>query len=346
MANYATSNLVAAQAKLIAAFQAAELRYTSPRTYLELLAQAPGIFPDANGLRTREDRTVNTYYKKRTSRALGSARSHSHTGSAGDAGILALSWTPYTDQFSYTLKQGDTNVYSLDEMLMGEVENLFANMMEGLESAATTFLFSNRTGINTATLEGAFNHTTDVFEIDTADENRATQITKIVLDINKYGGNYVVFCDSIAYNKFQYQAAQGISNATNLSFQFGGVTFIHSVDLYALTSALGNTLYTKGSWIAVPVGMAGALTWIPKQNRQGIVTSVNEYSTLINPVDGQTYAIHKYEERANGTSVNGYTQDVLTQIEASIDVAFEHAPLATAGASPLLAFALVDSLSS
>jgi len=68
---------------------------------------------------------------------------------------------------------------------------------------------------------------------------------------------------------------------------------------------------------------------------------VNIYGSILNPVDGLQYAIHSYEQRANGTSVNGYTQDVLTEVEVSLDVALQHAPLSTAGETPLMAFALV-----
>ena len=65
------------------------------------------------------------------------------------------------------------------------------------------------------------------------------------------------------------------------------------------------------------------------------------YGSLANPVDGLQYGVHMYETRADGTAVNGYTQDVLTEVEVSIDIALEKAPLSVAGASPIHAFALV-----
>jgi hypothetical protein len=65
------------------------------------------------------------------------------------------------------------------------------------------------------------------------------------------------------------------------------------------------------------------------------------YGSIVNPVDGLSYAVHSYEERADATATNGYTQDVLTQYEISIDVALEHAPLSTANETPLQAFGLI-----
>lgn len=344
MANYVTSNLGTAQAKLIGAFESGELKYTDPRTFRLFLANSAIMFPDYQQIRTREDRTILAYYKKRSSRSLGTGRSHNHTGAKGDTGSLQPSWTTYHDHFSIGLKQGDTNIFNRDEMLMNEWQNIMRNMVEGHEAVATAYLFAQRSGVNAAVVEGLFNAGTDTFEIDTDGtttfgtfNNRAAQITKIVMDINKWGGTYDVVCDSISYAKFQAQAAQGASNATNLSFQFAGVTFIHSVGLYALAAALG---YTDGYWICVPTGTIGVLPHIPVENRNGVVTTVASYGNILNPIDNTVLAVHSYEVSKDDSGANGYTQDVLTEVEASIDLAFEVSPLSTANETPLLAFAI------
>ncbi len=304
---------------------------------------SPLFYPDLQALKTSDDRPLEAYYAKRASRSLGSARAYNHTGAKGDSGVLTLSFSTKSDVFKISLKQGDNNVYSNDEMFMSEMQNVIANFAEGLEAASSVFLFSNRSGINPAAVEGKMNHTRDTYEILDAVETRAVQITKIVMDINKYGGAYEVYCDSISYNKFQYQAAQGAQNATNLSFQFGGVTFIHSVGLTAQAASLS---YTKGYWLAVPVGSVGLLPWIPKQNRQGVSTSVNRYGSIVNPVDGMLYAIHEYESRADDQGNNGQRQDVVKEVEVSIDLAFEVAPLSAADETPIMAFAIVGSYTS
>ena len=340
MANRTTANLVKAQAKLIGAFQTAELRFRFPATYLALRAMAPIMFPNYDVLRTREDRAVETNFATRSSRALGSARTHNHTGVKGDTSTLTPTWASYTDKFNMSLKQADNSLYNADEQMFQELSNTISNFMEGYETAATAYLFNNRSGVNTATAEGAFDATDDVFEIVEAKESRAIQITKIAMDANKYSGGMTVFCDSISYAKFEYQAAQGISNATNLSFQFGGVTFIHSVELGALGAGLVSA-YAKGFWIVVPNGMVATLPWIPKQNREGVITKENEYSNILNPIDGENYALHSYETRADDSANNGYTQDVVTQYEISQDLAFTKAPLTTASATPILAYAIV-----
>lgn len=342
MANYTPSNLVKAQARLIQAFQSNELRFREPAVFKEYLRNTAIMIPNYMELRTREDRSVETYFKNRTSRALGSARAHNHVGTKGDSTALALSWTTYADKFEISLKQGDNNIYSFDDMFMGEMENVIANFAEGLETAAVAHLFANRSGVNGVTVEGAFDNVDDVFKItESTNGTRAVQITKSVMDILKYSGSMTFICDTVAFNKFQYQAFQGSGNNANLSFQFGGIKFVHSPDLNALAAGLTVPI-TKGFWIAVPDGTISALPWIPKQNRAGAdFGSVANYGTIMNPIDGIDYAVHTYYEGADESASNGYTQDVLFQHEFSVDVAFENAPLTTANETTLQAFALV-----
>jgi len=343
MANFATAALVKAQAKLIGKFQAGELRFRDPAVHKLFLRNTEIMVPDYMELRTREDRTVETNYFNRTARALGAGRSHNHIGAQGDSSVLTPSWTTYNDKFVSTLKEADNKVYDQVELHMSKMENVIANFAEGLETVAAAYLFANRSGVNVATAEGTFDAVDDTFEITEATNgDRAIQITKMVMDINKYQGmTFDIVCDSIAFNKFQYQAAQGISNATNTSFQFMGVTFIHDPSLTAAAAGLISA-YAKGYWIAVPQGSIAALPWIPIQNRMGVeVNPISNYGAIENPIDMLTYAVHTYSEAADGTALGGYTQDVKLETEISLDIAYQHAPLTTATESSLMAFALV-----
>lgn len=340
MANRVTANLVKAQAKLIAAFQSSELRFRYPATYLALKQNSQIMFPNYEELRKREDRTVETNYATRSKRALGTARTHNHTGTKGDTAVLTPTWATNADVFNMSLKQADTSLYNAQEQMNLEVQNVISNFMEGYETQATAYLFSNRTGVNIGTAEGTFDAVDKVFEIAAANESRAIQISKINVNANKYPDGATVFCDSISYAKFEYQAAQGAQNNTNLSFQFNGLTYVHSVELGALAAALVSA-YSKGFWIIVPTGTVGVLPWIPIQNRIGVETKENVYTSLLNPVDEETYAVHSYETRADDSANNGYTQDVVTQYQISQDLAFAKAPLSTANETTILAYGIV-----
>lgn len=345
MAYYTTSNLLTAQAKLIAAFVNSEMRFREPRVFKLFLQNSSIMLPDYAQLRTREDRAITAYFKLRASRSLGTGRSHNHTGNRGDSGSLTPSWTTYKDVYSHSLKQANRNVFSLIEMMANDLQNSLINHIEGHEATAAAYLFAQRSEVNGATVEGNFNTVTDTFEIPDdgtslgfgAFNIRAAQITNVVMEINKWGGAYTVVCDTVAFDKFKAQMAQGAANMLNLSFNFGGVEFIHSVDLYAMSSGLG---YTDGYWIVVPTGTIACLPHIPKENREGVDTKMQNYGSIINPIDGNTYAIHEYATVGDTSATGGYTQDEVTQIETTIDLAFEKAPLSVSLESPLQAFAI------
>ena len=343
MANRTLANFSTAQARVLGAFQAQELRYRNPVTYLAFILSSNIMFPNYSELRLREDRAIDTNYKVRSSRALGTGgRIHNHTGTKGDTAILTPSWDSYDDTFNMSLKQADNSLYNADEQLASELQEITANFAEGLETVATAYIFAQRSGVNVATAEGTFDAANDAFEItDSTNGNRAIQISKSVMHVNKYSdSNLVAFCDTSAYNKFLFDAAQGAQNSTNLSFQFNGVTYIHSVELGALGVALDAT-YVKGFWIMAEMGTFGVLPWIPKQNRNGVETSVDTYTSMVSPIDNNMYAIHSYETRADDSGNNGSLQDTVTQVEVSIDISLEKAPLTTADETVFQAFALV-----
>jgi len=344
MANYTTANLVKAQIRLNAEFQSAEKRFRTPAVFqLFNSTDARRLFPNYDTLKTAVNRVIEANYFLRSAAALvTSGITHNHTGGQGDSGTLTPAWTPYSSTWSMTLKQANASTYSWQELFNDNLMNKVADFAEGLDDVSSAYLFNNRTGVNTAAVKGTFNGTNDVYEItETTYGEEAMSITRVVMDINKYqGGVYDVVCDSSAFTTFQKQAAQGAANSTNLSFQFMSVTFIHDPALTARAVALSVT-YNKGFWIAVPRGTVSVLPWIPTQNRQGVETKENKYGALINPVDQLQYGVHEYSQRADGSGVNGQTQDVLTEYQLFIFLAFEKAPLSTATATTIHAFALV-----
>lgn len=339
---FTNSNLGTAQAKLLQLWQEGALKFLNPKTYLSIISQSPIFFPNYEALRTREDRTLTAYYIERAARSIGTAgRIHNHSGTVGTSNSLTPTWVTYDDIFKYSLKQGNINMFSLDEMLNGEIQNVIRNFATGLEAVACNFLFNNRSGVNACTVEGSFDEDIDVFKIALANEKKAGMIINSVMEVNGYGGLINVYCDTVMFNKVLFQSAQSVANSENLAFQYGGKTYIHSVGMNALAAGLG---ITDGFCVAVQNGLIGVLPHIPKENALGISTKVNEYGTILNPIDGYNYAVHSFEAVGNGTSTGGYAQDVITQVQISIDEAFEDCPLKTSGETVLQAFGLVESV--
>lgn len=343
MPNRISANLLKAQAKYTGAFQSSELRFRQPSTYLALKAMTPVMFPNLNAYKTREDRVIEANYLVRNERALlTSARQHNHTFGSGDSSVVTPTWVTRRDGFSLSLKQADNSLYNAQEQMNREVGDVVANFMESYEALATAYLFNNRSGVNVATYNGAFDATDDVFEILEANEKLSVQTTEIAIDANKYPKGSVIFCDSISYGKFLFQRNQGGSNSENTAYQFdmNGMTFVHSIGLGVLAAGLVSA-YSKGFWIVVPFGTVGTFPWIPVQNRLGVSTKVSEYSSFLCPIDNESLAVHSYSDRFDGTSVNGQTQDVKTEYEFSQDICFAKAPLSTSNESTIFAFAIV-----
>jgi len=343
MANFDTAKLVKSQVKITRAFNAAELRFREPVVHKMFLRNTALLIPQASETRDREDKPVTEFnYDIKQLRALGSARSHNHTGVQGDSGVLTPTWATYTDKFVSSLKEADNKVMSLEDMHANKMENFIANMANGLEAAASGYLFANRSGVNVSTSFGSFDATDDTFEItETLYGNTAIDVTKSIMDINEYQGvGHTVVCDPIAFSKFKVLAANGATNATNTAFQMGGVTFVNDITLTAAAAGLVSA-YAKGYWIVVPDGSVAAPNWIPIQNVRGVNTTVANFGSLINPIDALQYAVHTYETSADASSIGGYLQDVKLESEFSVDVAYVHAPMSTAGETPMMAFAFV-----
>jgi hypothetical protein len=340
MANLTPTNLKVAQAKLQGKFASNEMRLISANTYLEISKLTQFMLPNYMELRTREDRAIEASLLTRTKRTVGTARTHDHTGNRGDSATITPTWSTSTDVFSMSLKQYDNNTYSMQEGLNNLFENAYINVIESLEDDAQDFIYGDRTGVNVATGGGGtFDDTDDVYNFAAANVDTIIQKTKTVMEENGYKGGLTVFADSIAYDLFRFQAAQGAGNDTNLAFQYEGIKFVRSIGLGAKFDPLVGT-YATGVWIAVPNESIGSLPWIPKQNRNGEVTRLQTYSSGVSPYDGVPYAVHFYETKGDYSSSNGMTQDEATQFEISLDMSFVSSPITVTDETALFAFSL------
>lgn len=346
MANFATADLIKYQAKITAQLQAGELRVRMPEVFNSLRRNTEMMIPSHKEIKYAAKRTTGEVnFFNRTSRSLGTGGEiYNHAGAVGDSSIVVPSWTPYDDKFKYSIKQANSSIYDLDDMLMSEMVNLNNNFSEGLETVAADFIHANRSGVNISTAEGTFNGTNDVFEITEAFTNltdtgyRALQIITSNMRINKWSGTYTIYADTIGFNKMQALANNGAGNSINTSFQFGNVQFIHSPELDAKAAVL---LYTKGYFIVEPENASAVLDWMPEQNRNGLITSENKYGTIIHPATGLPLATHEYKERADESGGAGENQDVKVEVQAFSYLSLNLAPLTTADETPLYAFALV-----
>lgn len=343
MPNYLTSQLVKTQTALAGEFASNDQRSRDNSIFKLLTGSANRFFPKYKELKKSVTMPNESHYFVRTANALQtSLPTHNHTGDRGDSATIDLNFSPYKQTFSQSLKLQNGKLFTDQEYFNDNMRNVILDFKNGLDVIAGDYLFNNKSGATLGTVQGKvdFSLTTDTYVIGAAFENEIATLMKITADLNKYQNTLLyAVCDSVMYSKVLPLMNQGAGNATNTSFQFGNIVFVHDASMYNRAVAL-DASFTNGYAVVMPANTAAVLDWIPLQNRQNVSTKENEYSNMINPADGLSYAVHSYMERADGVPVGGQNQDVLTQYETSIFLDFKHAPSSTADETPLMAFAI------
>jgi len=327
MANFTPSNLVNAQAIFSQKFLSGEWRLPDVAAFITA-ATAGVANPALDSIRTREDRTVNAYLPIRQAATNGTARAHNHTGARGDSQAETITWSIFSEPYSISLKQADNNVLAFEQMIAATQRNAILNLVSRIDAAFVAALVADKTQENSGGGNGTFNSTDDVYELPDAYNEYFFQEIQANMAYNDYKGMLTVLTDNLAGITAGKLEAQGGGNSTNLNFQFGNMDIVNSN-----RTILGTTDY-KGSAIAWETGTAAYLPWIPKQNRKPLdptkaMSYVGDYGSISVPELGVDLAIHSYADRANTSSSNGQTQDVILYQEISIDMGYVSAPLST-----------------
>jgi hypothetical protein len=332
MAYFTSSALVAGQAKFSEAFLKGEWRL--PDSVALNAAQKSLIAnPQLADIRTREDRTVYAYFPIRQAATTGTARAAAHTGARGDSSSKTLSWSTLSEPFSISLKQADNNVFSFPEMYASSLNNALYNLISRADAWFVAALVADKTQYNAGGGNGSVNTADDIYEVPLAEMNYFFQNAKQTLLYNLYKGQTIGIVDDKAFTLAQRLMAQGSANATNYGFQFAGIDVMGST-----RTVLGATY--GGSGLFYENGLVAIEPWIPKQNRKPLdpekaLTYNGDYGQISHPaIPGVNFAIHAYAQRADNVTPGGYTQDLTLEVEVSIDLAYQSAPLsAIRGAS-------------
>lgn len=339
MANFVASQLVAAQTKFIKQFQDPELRRKQNPALALALKNLSATIPGHQELRTREDRSVNAYLFQTRQPGAGTARAARPTGSKGNSIQVGLTWQSVVETFTISMKQGDANVFSYQEMLANELMQAALNIHSRLGTIFLNYMYAHRNQLLLTSPQGATADTVNFdYSIAGADNLYFFQKLRAIMDQHYYRGQLDVIADSLSFMQAQKLRAQGAQNATNLTFQFD------NMDIYNTTENI-DTTSTLGTALAMPAGTFAALPWIPKQNRTGYgdFESYNGgYGTMADPLgmtlkelDAQgvavdvplNYAVYAYTQASDDQANNGYFQDQVTTFEISLDVAPTLAPL-------------------
>jgi len=321
MANFDVSNLLTAQKILGDKYASAEQRM-KPAPVFSMLTKNDEFIVGVESVKTRDDRATELHYITRTKRSAGSARTYNHTGTFDDTAKVTPTWTTKQDVFKISLKLLDKSLFDFNTVLANKMEQACMNIIEAKETESIAYVMAQRaTQQPSGLIGGTFQATPDAVEIAAANINSFFQRLRHVMKQNYFSGNIDVVIDTNLAILQEQLYVQGSANSTNQGYNWPGLNIVPSIEL-------ADTDYAAGCALAFPQGQVSALNWIPKQNRQGwgdYNSYVGGYGTF--NFMGYQFAVHGYAQRADTSSTNGDTQDVVMEFEVSMDSSYNKAPL-------------------
>lgn len=346
MADYITSALLAAQAKITPRFTEAELRERQNPILRVGLANQDYLMEDVKTIKESEKRTVKGYQHKVMSADNGTARSHNFTGSQGDSIEVDINWSTYTENLGIYLSVGADNVMKYAEILANQISQKQRIIRERIGKALVTSLHAGRTATSNATVRNAvFNSSNNAFEIAASDKDQFFAFLRSVMNQHKYLGDVDVIVDSVLDPVARKIAAQGSQNGTNMAYQLQGMSVMpHDI----LGTDVAVSAYENGGVaIALPKNAFAFIPWIPKRYREGFgnpLSDVGIYATMPDETGlPLTYSLRGYAAKADGSSNGGTVDDVKVNWQLGVDVATQIQEISVANETPIYEFALLSS---
>lgn len=339
MSIYNPSLLVDAQAKFLASMQAGEWRLPDTAV-LSTMMNGEMTNPALSVVRKIESQTPKAYLPIRKAKGSGTTRAHNHTGDSGDSKEVSVTWQTYAETFGINMDRGLDNVFSFQEQYNADLRSCILNLLERHEANLLAKLKAEYTQINQGRiLGGTWDATNYQMIVDNLKKDYFFQGIKTSMANNLYRNDIMVIADSLAFQQYLFQTAQGTGNAVNLAPLLNGMRVTNTS--YEIDAA------REGAAIAFSMGQCGIVPWIPVKNRKpldpekAMNSNVGDFGSFQVPVydaNGNVsynldFAISAYSARADKSQVGGSTQDIQLEIEVSLDVAFVQAPLSAARAT-------------
>jgi len=348
MADFTSSALLAFQSKINKKYNAAELRELQNPILRQALSYSDLVVANVAQIKQSDKRTVYGYFLKKTAATNGTARNFAPTGTQGDSGQITLPWVTCSEPLGINMQVGMDNVFDtmtlLDHMIMDKQRIL----RERIGTYIVTQLHANRTqtapvtaGIRNMVWNGAnFAFENDAAQLSFFYENAAS-----VMRQNKYYDKFDVVADPIIAKQARFNQFQGAGNAQNLAYQFQS----YNPNGIMEHSTLGNevaTAYISGCAIVLPTASFSVIPWIPQINRNGMgdYESFNGgFGTL---PDGSgmplTYAVRGWAQKQDTSAAGGTVQDIHMDLELSVDISFNVAPISVTGETAIYEFGQIS----
>lgn len=346
MADYSTQRWDAFKYKLNAAMSAPEFRKSPAPTLMTLLGNTNFLVPASEmerilGTKQSDQDTVAVKILNKQNISVTNARAAAHTGSKNDGTSVNATFTTYTANYGYSLKEADRTIWEMAEIQSKQILSAIIALHEDIETGLVAWMNTNKSQVVQSITPRSCGWDNVNFKavITNSDYSRWMQRIKGFMREQKYKGVYQAVIDEVLYQEGEYLVQQGQGNSTNLGWQAMDLNGDVSQNI---TVDVGST----GSGFIFPFGTVGILPWIPKLNRMGFGDAGANggfYTTLQDPFGtGLTFAVHERYVAADNHSTSGETQDVNVFVEISVDLAPLKALMSTSNASPIFRFDVLD----
>lgn len=346
MANYSDLRWDAFKYKLNAAMSAPEFRKSPAPTLQTLLGNTDFLVPASElermlGVKTSDQHTVALKIINKQNISVTNARAAAHSGSKNDGSTVNATFTTYTANYGYSLKEADRTIMQLAEIQSKQIMSAIIALHEDIETGLVAWMNTNKSQVVQSLTPRSCGWDGANFKalIAQTDYSRWMQRIKGFMREQKYKGVYQAIVDEALYQEGEYLVQQGQGNSTNLGWQ--------ALDLNGdvsqnITVAAGST----GSGFIFPFGTVGIIPWIPNMNKNsfGDASAIGGfYTTLDDPFGtGLKFAVHERYEAADNNNTSGETQDINVYVEISVDLAPIKALMSTANASPIFLFDVIE----
>lgn len=344
MADYVSSALLGFQSRINQRFNAAELREQQNPILRKALGYGDFIIGNVADIKASDKRTVYTYMLKKMASNTGTARATAPTGVQSDSAQITLPWVTFSETLGIFLQVGADNMFDTMTMLDHQISEKQRLIRERIGVYIVQQLHNNRTQtapFTTTAKNMTWNPANSAYENDGGEVTKFFQNAASIMRQNKYYDKLDAVVDPVIFKQADFLRSQGAANGTNLSYQFSN----YNPDGIMEHAVLGSTVavpYAQGSAIILPSYSFALIPWIPKINREGRgdYESYNGgYGTVPDATGlGIDYAVRAWAQKADGSSNGSVVQDIQIQMELSVDVSFNVAPLSTATETAIYEF--------
>lgn len=295
--------------------------------------------PNLSKIKTAEKRATHAMYKTAKAFTIGTEKNCSLSGETSGSSSVELTWAQRTFTIVVSEKMYQNNeigmVQGLADDLLSAEKSLFLGA-SGVDAILLAYLEANKTQVNA--LSGGGGHNTwnaalNQVEVANADIDRFYNYLLSEMALNNYDGEMLDFVNTMWGAEWGegrgWFLNQGESNSTNTAFQF------ENVDV-KMSNLIVPSGYNRHVHYIVPTGGVAFLDWTTPLNRKGMSTGKEEWGTadslLVPDLTFDTYTTYGC---ADTTDNGGSKQDLVTNIEFTLNYAIAKQPFSVANESSI-----------